>query len=111
MERLGLSVGGETARSLREQAARISACSLKFFWEGEDTRTWARGAIVSAGLQFKGGEAEAEKLWDDRVVLDEVFWRTLRDHPVPVLEAAVRQLAHVPSPSTSTSGLLGGATS
>jgi hypothetical protein len=35
MERMGLAVGGETARSLREQSARISACTLKFFWEGE----------------------------------------------------------------------------
>jgi len=93
MERLGLSVGGETARSLREQAARISACTLKFFWEGDDTRSWARGGIVSAGLQFKD-DGVIEKLWDDKVVLDEVFWRTLRDHPVPLLEAAVRQLAH-----------------
>ena len=33
MERMGLAVGGETAHALREQAARISACSLKFFWE------------------------------------------------------------------------------
>lgn len=94
MERLGLSVGGETARSLREQAARISACSLKFFWEGEDSRSWARGGIVSAGLQFKDGTDAVDKLWDDRVVLDEVFWRTLRDHPVPLQEAAVRQLSH-----------------
>ncbi len=95
MERLGFSVGGETARALREQAARISACSLKFFWEGEETDTWARGGIVSAGLRFKADQASNdEKLWDDRVVLDEVFWRTLHDHPVPLQEAAVRQLAH-----------------
>ena len=33
MERMGLAIGGETAHALREQAARISACSLKFFWE------------------------------------------------------------------------------
>jgi hypothetical protein len=47
MERMGLSVGGETARELREQAARISACT---------------------------------------------FNAALRDHPVPLLEAAIRQL-------------------
>jgi Plasmid encoded RepA protein len=46
MERMGLSVGGETARSLREQAARISACTLKFFWEDDQHEAWARGAIV-----------------------------------------------------------------
>lgn len=97
MERLGLSVGGETARALREQADRISACSLKFFWEGDDARRWARGGIVSAGLRFHAPDEEAprgDKLWDDRVVLDEVFWQALKQHPVPLQEAAIRQLAH-----------------
>ena len=35
MERMGIAWGGETARAIREQAARISACNLKFFWEDE----------------------------------------------------------------------------
>jgi len=47
MERMGLAVGGETARSLKEQAARISACTLKFFWEDDEHEAWARGAIVT----------------------------------------------------------------
>lgn len=93
MERLNLTVGGETARALREQASRISACSLKFFWEGDEARRWARGGIVSAGLQFCIGDGP-EKLWDDRVVLDEVFWQALKTHPVPLQEAAITQLAH-----------------
>lgn len=92
MERMGLSVGGETARSLREQAARISACSLKFFWEDDTQEGWARGAIVTSGLRFKVADDAQGTLWEDRVVLDEVFWKALRDHPVPLLEAAIRQL-------------------
>lgn len=92
MERMGLAVGGETARGLREQAARISACTLKFFWEDEEKEGWARGAIVSSGLRFKVPESDQGRLWEDRVVLDELFWKALRDHPVPLLEAAIRQL-------------------
>jgi hypothetical protein len=92
MERMGLAVGGETAHSLREQAARISACTLKFFWEDDTQEGWARGAIVTSGLRFKVPEDSQGSLWEDRVVLDEVFWKALRDHPVPVLEAAIRQL-------------------
>jgi hypothetical protein len=94
MERMGLSVGGETARSLREQAARISACSLKFFWEDDakGTAGWAAGRIVNSGLRFHTQEDPQGSLWEDRVVLDEVFWKALRDHPVPLLEAAIRQL-------------------
>ena len=92
MERMGLSIGGETARGLREQAARISACTLKFFWEDERQEGWARGAIVTSGLRFKVPESDQGSLWEDRVVLDEVFWKGLREHPVPLLEAAIRQL-------------------
>ena len=92
MERMGLAIGGETARSLREQAARISACTLKFFWEEGEREGWTRGAIVSSGLRFKIPERQQGSLWEDRVVLDEMFWKALRDHPVPLLEAAIRQL-------------------
>src|ERR1700730_14010671 len=69
MERMGLAVGGETARSLREQSARISACTLKFFWEGDDdnARGFKRGAIVDSGLQFAVGDGAQGSLWEDQV--------------------------------------------
>jgi hypothetical protein len=92
MERMGLSVGGETAKALREQAARISACSLKFFWEGEGNDGFERSAIVRSGLRFHASDSAQGTLWEDRVVLDETFHAALREHPVPLLEAAIRQL-------------------
>ena len=92
MERMGLAVGGETARALREQAARISACSLKFFWEDGEVDGFERGAIVRSGLRFHAEDAAQGTLWEDRVLLDEAFFTALREHPVPVLEAAIRQL-------------------
>jgi hypothetical protein len=94
MERMGLSVGGETAHSLREQAARISACSLKFFWEDDarDAEGWSAGRIVNSGLRFHVQEDMQASLWEERVVLDEVFWNALREHPVPLQEAAIREL-------------------
>ena len=92
MTRMGLAVGGETARALRDQAARISACSLKFFWENEVAEGWTRGGIVSSGLRFKVPEDEQESLWEDHVTLDEAFWKALREHPVPLLETAIKQL-------------------
>lgn len=92
MERMGLSVGGETANALREQAARISACSLKFFWTDGKSEGFERGAIVRSGLRFHAEDATQGLLWEDRVILDEAFYAALRDHPVPLLEAAIRQL-------------------
>ena len=92
MERMGLAIGGETAHALREQAARISACSLKFFWEDGGADGFERGAIVRSGLRFHAEDSAQGTLWEDRVVLDETFYAALRDHPVPLLEAAIRQL-------------------
>ena len=92
IERMGLATGGETARALREQAARISACSLKFFWEDAGSDGFERGAIVRSGLRFHAEDSAQGALWEDRVVLDETFHAALRDHPVPLLEAAIRQL-------------------
>jgi len=74
LERMGVAYGGETAKALREQAARISACSLKFFWDDERRggEGWAAGRIVTSGLRFhNGGEGAQESLWEDRVQLDE----------------------------------------
>jgi len=94
MSRMGIVWGGETARAIRDQAARISACSLKFFWEGEQADGWSAGRIVNSGLRFNDtiGDGSQGALWEDRVVLDEIFFRALQDHPVPLQEAAIREL-------------------
>jgi len=92
MERMCVSVGGETARALKEQSARISACNLKFFWENEDNEGWSAARIVTSGLRFNAKPDVQGKLWDDRVLLDETFFRALQAHPVPLQECAIREL-------------------
>src|SRR3954470_11555568 len=98
MTRMGLSAGGETARALRDQARRISACHIKFFWsatngEGRGGDGFRKGSIVTDGFFFRE-EAEDRQglLFDDVVTLDETFYEALRDHPVPLLESAIKQL-------------------
>jgi hypothetical protein len=97
MGRMGLAVGGETAKSLRDQARRISACSIKFFWtstdsEGRASDGFERGAIVRSGLFFREEGSQQGCLFEDVVSLDENFYRFLSDHPVPLLESAIKQL-------------------
>jgi hypothetical protein len=97
LSRMGLSWGGETGRALREQAARIAACNLKFTWEGDGADGWVKGGFVRSGLRFHGCPLQDERqgsLWEDQVVLDEVFYEALRKHPVPLREAALRELAN-----------------
>jgi hypothetical protein len=59
---------------------------------GRGERRVFRGAIVRSGLRFHAEDSSQGTLWEDRVVLDEAFYAALRDHPVPLLEAAIRQL-------------------
>lgn len=95
--RMGLTWGGETGRALREQAARIAACSLKFSWENQMASGWEAGRFVRSGLRFQRAVEDAGgpqgDLWEDRVVLDEVFYQALRQHPVPLRETALRELS------------------
>jgi hypothetical protein len=57
MGRMGMTVGGETVRALRDQARRISACNIKFFWTttdeaGRASDSFERGAIVRNGCDL-----------------------------------------------------------
>ncbi len=112
--RMGVSVGGETAKAFREQARRLATCSMRFHWQasapvrkikGPDgaevdsiERTIGTGftnqQIIKSGLFFHDNRRDDRQgsLWEDRVVLDADFYETLRKHPVPLRDAAVRQL-------------------
>jgi hypothetical protein len=93
--RMGLAWGGETGKALKEQAARIAACHLRFSWEGDSADGWVKGGFVRSGLRFhtRPEDNRQASLWEDRVVLDEVFYDALRKHPVPLREAALCELA------------------
>lgn len=101
MGRMGLSVGGETASALREQARRIATCSMRFSWQtserlGEGTSTMVTNErIIKSGLFFHHGtrgDVRQEALFDDRVLLDSDFFDQLRRHPVPLRDAAIQQI-------------------
>jgi hypothetical protein len=99
MGRMGMAVGGETMRALRDQARRISACNIKFFWTSIDGAgragdSFERGAIVRNGLFFRQDDGEQGSLFEDVVTLDEAFYKALSDHPVPLLESGIRQLSN-----------------
>ena len=80
MGRMGLAVGGETARALRDQARRISACHPVLLAtlddDGRRGNGFSNGSIVRDGLFFR---EEAE--FESTVTLDETFFTALRSHP------------------------------
>lgn len=90
---MGLSIGGATYKAVTEQARRISACRLTFITDagGKDFRRnsrFVKDSITMSSLV----DDDQQRLWQDSVVLDEDFYQSLRDHPVPVSEAALRAI-------------------
>ena len=85
MDRLGISRGGKSRTLVSEQAKRISACRLTFFTTRGAAELRQNGAFVRDAISLTGLlDADQPSLWQDRVRLDEGFWKSLRAHPVPV---------------------------
>ncbi len=94
MGRMSLSTGGRTYQLVTEQARRISGCRLTFFTDRQNgAETRHNGAFVQDAISL-GGVVDDDQptLWQDRVRLDQGFWQSLRAHPVPVREEAIKAI-------------------
>lgn len=85
---MNLSIGGSTYKKVGEQARRISGCSLPFFTDRAGAEIRSHGRFVKTKITMTSVIGDQPALWQDRVLLDEDFYRALRDHPVPVSESA-----------------------
>jgi hypothetical protein len=92
LETMGLSIGGKTYRLATEQARRISGCTLTFYAAERDRELMRRGGFVDGSITMTDVFGDQPTLWQERVLLNEEFYRALRDHPVPVSEAALRAI-------------------
>lgn len=92
LERMGVSIGGQTYRDIRDQSARLSACRLTFVWETDNGGiTFEKDQLISGGTQFISA-TEQTSLWSETVTLSETFFKELKEHPVPLSEVALRQI-------------------
>jgi Plasmid encoded RepA protein len=93
LSRMGIPGGGKNYKLVGEQARRISACRLTFLTEMPGAELRQNGAFVQNAITLtKATDERQPALWQDRVRLDDGFWRSLREHPVPVREEAVRAI-------------------
>jgi hypothetical protein len=93
LSRMEISTGGKNYRLVSEQARRISACRLTFLTEVPGAEMRQNGAFVQNAITLTADADERQRaLWQDRVRLDDGFWRSLKEHPVPVREEAVRAI-------------------
>ena len=74
---MGLSIGGTTYRMVSQQALRISGCTLTFFTDRQGAQIKSKGGFVKTEITMANVLGEQPSLWQDRVLLDEDFYRAL----------------------------------
>jgi len=89
---MGLSIGGTTYRMVNEQARKISGCTLTFFADRAGAQIKSKGGFVKTEITMSNVIGDQPAFWQDRVLLDEDFYRALKEHPVPVSETALRAI-------------------
>lgn len=92
LERMGVKSGGSSYRAIRDQSRRLSACRLTVSWTTEDGRSGFERANIVNAMMFAPGDARQGTLWDETARLSPEFFQSLRDHPLPVSEAAIKAI-------------------
>ena len=89
---MGLSIGGTTYRMVNEQARRISGCNLTFYADRDNKEVMRRGGFVDGSITLTDVVSDQPSFWQERVLLNEEFYKALQNHPVPLNESALRAI-------------------
>lgn len=95
MTAMGIATtGGMTYKLVTKQAQRIAACRLTFFTRRDDLELRQNAAFVDSEISLFASTDDAQhSLWQETVTLNEQFFKSLQNHPVPVLESALRYIS------------------
>ena len=90
-----LRLGGNSIRSIRDQAERISRCSFTFDGKGAKAGGIGRMTIFDRAIFTDLNDVPGQgNLFPQVAKLSEQFFQQLADHPVPLEEAAVRAISN-----------------
>src|SRR5262249_28955088 len=74
----------------------VRYCRLQIFADREGRELMSHGGFVDGTITMTGVlDDDQQSLWQDKVLLNESFFRVLLEHPVPVSEAALRAIGPV----------------
>jgi hypothetical protein len=90
---MGVSNGGKNYQMVREQSRRLSLCRLTFYRVEDNATMVTNGSFVRDAI-LPTQDGDQLPLWRETIRLDEGFYQSLLEHPLPVREAAIREIAH-----------------
>ena len=96
LSRIGVSVGGKTAKLVKDQAERISRCRLTFHIQGGKSVGLINQSIMDGALFVEDTEEGSGKPMLSMARLSEGFFEQLQKHPVPLEEAAIKAINNNP---------------
>jgi hypothetical protein len=93
LRRLSIPIGGKSMKDVRDQAERISRCRMSFqIVQGNRSGLLNQSLLDTAMFVEDDGERPGQFI--ETATLSQMFFDQLRKHPVPIEEAAVRQIAN-----------------
>ena len=92
LRRMGVAPGGRSFNAVREQALKISMCRLTFFNKRERDTLISNGSFVKNAVICDDIDERQMAFLTDTVELDDAFFKSLTEHPLPLREAAIKQL-------------------
>ena len=91
--RMGIPVGGKSVTGIREQAERISRCTLSFSVTSGNMHGLVNQPIMDKAIFLEPPEPSGQgSLFAETARLSEGFFTQLQRHPVPLEEAAIRAI-------------------
>ena len=93
LRRLDIPIGGKAMAAVRDQSMRISRCQISFCNRLDGRDDFVNQSLLDVDLIVDDGTDRGGAL-AERAVLSTSFYEQLRQHPVLIEEAAVRQLAN-----------------
>ena len=93
LKRLAVPIGGKQMAVVRDQAERLSRCRLSFQIKQGNRTGLLNQHILDTSMFIEDDKAQGA-LFVETASLSQSFFDELKKHPVPVEEAAVRQIAN-----------------
>lgn len=94
LRRLGIPVGGRSAKDVREQAERISRCRMTFQIAQGNRSGLVNQSIMDTAMFVEEDEGGQGRMLLETATLSQMFFDQLKKHPVPIEESAVKQIAN-----------------
>ena len=94
LRRLGIPLGGRSAKDVRDQAERISRCRMSFQIAQGSKSGLLNQSIMDTAMFVEAEEGVHGPMLLETATLSQMFFDQLKKHPVPIEESAVKQIAN-----------------